>query len=93
MAFSLLFLIVVGAFLLLIVGLVVALVLALVLPRRPADPEEIPSPLERARAAATALTPNEWEEFRRWVEGRSVVEPRNSEGDAPPDAIRSDCTG
>jgi hypothetical protein len=57
---------------LLVVGLGAA-VLFLVLRRPPVrryDPDDAPSPLERARAAASTLTPLDWDEFRRWVEDR-----------------------
>ena len=72
-----------GVFLLLVSTAAVALFMALVLrrPGRPADdPDDAPSPLEQAQAAAAALTPTEWDEFRRWVEGRRTLPPSQGEG-------------
>jgi hypothetical protein len=69
-----------GAFLFVVVAVSVAAVLVVVLrrtTRRPYDPDDAPSPLGRARAAASALTPAEWEEFRRWVQDQ---QPRPTSG-------------
>jgi hypothetical protein len=72
-----------AAFALLAVAGAVTVVLVLVL-RRPSrrayDPDDAPSPLERAQDAASVLTPAEWEEFRRWVEGQRPLPPSASEG-------------
>ena len=57
---------------------VVAVVLVVVLSRpRPrlydvAHRPTFSTPLERVEAAASELTPAEWQEFRRWVEERSL---------------------
>ena len=77
------FVLVLGAFVVLVLTGVVGLVLFLALrqPRgRAYDPDDRPSPLERAQTAATVLTPEEWEEFRRWVEDRNSPHQPGSEG-------------
>ena len=67
---------VLGVFVLLLGTVTVALVLAL-LPGRHGrsahDRDDASSPLEAAQAAAALLTPAEWEEFRRWVNGRPAL--------------------
>jgi hypothetical protein len=51
--------------------------------RHAIDPDDLPSPLERARAAASALGPPDWEEFRHWVAERRPPSP-------PPPKSRGD---
>ena len=46
----------------------------------PAHRPTFPTPLEHAREAASALTPAEWEEFRRCVEGQPPLPPAGGEG-------------
>jgi len=76
-------LLILAAFALLAVAGAVAVVLVLLL-RRPGrrayDPDDAPSPLERAQDAASVLTPGEWEEFLHWVEGQRPLPPSASEG-------------
>jgi hypothetical protein len=72
-----------GASLFLVVAGAVAAVLVLALRRpthHPYNPDDTPSPLERACAAASALTPTEWQEFLRWVDGRRPLPPSSGEG-------------
>jgi hypothetical protein len=72
-----------AAFLVLLVAGLGAAVLFLVLRRPPGrryDPDDAPSPLERARAAASALTAAEWEDFRRWVEDQRPRPTSGGEG-------------
>jgi hypothetical protein len=59
-----------GVFLLVLLGGGIALVLVIVLrpgQRRAYASDDGLSPLERAKATATALSPREWDEFRGWV--------------------------
>ena len=37
------------------------------------------TPLERAQAAASELAPEEWEQLRRWMEGRQPLPPSAGE--------------
>jgi hypothetical protein len=73
----------VGAFLLLLLAGGIALVLVIVLRpgrRRAYSPDDGLSPLERAQAAAAALSPREWDEFRGWVAEQRTPPPHGGEG-------------
>ncbi|HVS35785.1 MAG TPA: hypothetical protein VMS17_09395 [Gemmataceae bacterium] len=58
------------------VAAAVGLVVLVAVLRRPSPPvygvavrPTFSTPMARAQAAASALTPDEWEEFRRWTNG------------------------
>jgi hypothetical protein len=73
----------VGAFLLLLLAGGIALVLVIVLRpgrRRAYSPDDGLVPLERAQAAAAALSPSEWDEFRGWVAEQRTPPPHGGEG-------------
>jgi hypothetical protein len=72
-----------GAFLLLLLAGGIALVLVIVLRpgrRRAYSPDDRVSPLEYAKAAAAALSPREWDEFRGWVAERRTPPAHGGEG-------------
>ena len=83
---SSLLLIVVAGFLLFSFTAVIAVVLVLVLRRPgrrmndPRRPLPYSTPLDRAKAAALELTSEEWEQFRRWVEGPRTPPAGQGEG-------------
>jgi hypothetical protein len=62
------------------VAAAVGLVVVVAVMRRPGPPAyglagrtAFSTPMQRAQAAASALSPEEWEEFRRWTNGARLT--------------------